>query len=144
MVLDEADRSLHDVLCVVRCLIKNGYIVPGGAACEVEIAKHLSELSVIVRGNESYCLRAFADALDIVPHTLAENAGLEPIKLITDLRTLHGQGNKYDGINVRKGMITNMLNENVVQPILVTSSVLALASECVRVIMKIDDILQTR
>lgn len=144
MVLDEADRSLHDALCVVRCLVQKRFLVPGGAACEVEVMRHLTEWAKSLHGMESYSVRAFAEALEIVPYTLAENAGLDPIQLVTDLRSKHAQGNKYDGINVRKGSITNMLEENVVQPLLVTTSAISLASECTRMILKIDDLIQAR
>jgi len=144
LVLDEADRSLHDALSVVRCLAQKRYLVAGGAASETEITQHLIEFSRTLHSMESICVRAFAEALEIVPYTLAENAGLDPIQLVTDLRARHRRGNKHDGINVRKGAITNMLEENVVQPLLVTASALDLASECTRMILKIDDVVRTR
>ncbi len=86
---------------------------------------------------ESFCVRAFAEAMEVVPYTLAENAGLNPIQIVTELRNRHAAGEKYAGINVRKGSITNMLEENIVQPLLVTSSALTLACECVRMILKV-------
>ena len=89
------------------------------------------------QGMESYCVRAFAEAMEVVPYTLAENAGLNPIQIVTELRNRHAAGEKYAGINVRKGAITNMLEENIVQPLLVTSSALTLACECVRMILKV-------
>jgi len=144
LVLDEADRSLHDALCVVRCLVHKRFLVPGGAACEIEVMQHLNEWAKTLHGMESYCVRAFAEAMEIVPYTLAENAGLDPIKMVTDLRVNHAAGKKYDGLNVRKGAITNMLEESVVQPLLVTTSALTLASECTRMILKIDDLVQVR
>jgi len=76
----------------------------------------------------------------VIPYTLAENAGLNPINIVTDLRNRHANGEKNSGINVRKGCITNILEENVVQPLLVSTSAFELASETVRMIMKIDDI----
>ena len=97
-----------------------------------------------MQGMDSYCVRAFAEALEVVPYTLSENAGLNPIQMVTELRRLHARGEKYAGINVKKGCITNMLEENVLQPLLVTTSALTLATECVRMIMKIDDIVPTR
>lgn len=86
---------------------------------------------------ESYCIRAFAEALEVIPYTLAENAGLNPIDMVTELRNRHAQGDTAAGINVRKGQITNMLEENVVQPLLVTTSAVNLACECVRMILKV-------
>lgn len=94
LVLDEADRSLHDALCVVRCLVQKRFMVPGGAACEVEVTRGLTEWSKTLLGMEAFCVRAFAEALEIIPYTLAENAGLDPIGMVTELRNRHAQGHK--------------------------------------------------
>jgi T-complex protein 1 subunit delta len=142
LVLDEADRSLHDALCVVRCLVKNRYLIVGGGAPEMEVSVRLRELSNSASGVDSYCWRAYADALEIIPYTLAENAGLSPITTVTELRNKHAQGEKHFGINVRKGRVTNIMEENVLQPLLVTQSAILLATETVRSILKIDDIVQ--
>lgn len=82
--------------------------------------------------------------MEVVPYTLAENAGLNPIATVTELRNRHQKGEKNTGINVRRGGITDMLEENVVQPLLVSTSAIELATETVRSIMKIDDIVNTR
>ncbi|CAG9460412.1 unnamed protein product [Pedinophyceae sp. YPF-701] len=144
LMLDEAERSLHDALCVVRSLCQKQAIIPGGAAPEVELTLRLSEWARTLVGMESYCVRGFAEALEVIPYTLAENAGLDPIQMVTELRKHHAEGRRYDGINVRKGCITDMMEEAVVQPLLVTSSAIGLASECVRMILKIDDIVPVR
>ncbi|WIA43373.1 hypothetical protein OEZ86_009859 [Tetradesmus obliquus] len=172
LVLEEAERSLHDALCVIRCLVQKrflitggaspevevGYqlskwsktlrkrfLITGGASPEVEVGYQLSKWSKTLRGMEAYCVRAFAEALEVVPYTLAENAGLNPIQIVTELRNLHADGNgAYYGINVKKGSVTDMREEKVVQPLLVTSSALTLATECVRMILKIDDIVPVR
>jgi T-complex protein 1 subunit delta len=86
----------------------------------------------------------YGEALELIPYTLAENAGLDPINFVTELRNKHIQGEKYTGINVRRNTIMNMLDENVVQPALVSISALTLATECVRMILKIDDIVLSR
>ncbi|XP_049790420.1 T-complex protein 1 subunit delta [Schistocerca nitens] len=143
LVLDEADRSLHDALCVVRCLVKKRALIAGGGAPEIELALRLAQYSQTITGVDAYCFRAFADALEVIPSTLAENAGLNPIATVTELRNRHAQGEMYAGINVRKGAITNILEENVVQPLLVSISAITLASETVRSILKIDDIINT-
>ncbi|XP_077993571.1 T-complex protein 1 subunit delta-like [Glandiceps talaboti] len=144
LVIEEADRSLHDALCVIRCLVKKKALIAGGGAPETEMSLRLMEFARSLTGMEGYCFRAFAEALEVVPYTLAENAGLNPISVVTELRNRHAQGEKSAGINVRKGCITNILDENVVQPLLVSTSCIELASECVRSIMKIDDIVGTR
>ena len=143
MVMDEAERSLHDALCVIRCLVKKQALIPGGGAPEIELSIRLSEQSRSMTGLKAICYRAFAEALEIIPFTLAENAGLSPIHTVTELRQRHAAGDKMAGINVRKGAVTNILEENVLQPLLVTASALTLAAETVRSILKIDDIVST-
>jgi T-complex protein 1 subunit delta len=144
LVLEEAERSLHDAQCVIRCLVQKPKMIVGGSAPEVELTHQLTAWSKSLTGMESYCVRAFAEALEVVPYTLAENAGLNPIEIVTELRNLHASGRRTAGINVRKGSITDMLEENVVQPLLITSSAISLACECVRMILKIDDIVPVR
>ncbi|VBB27747.1 unnamed protein product [Acanthocheilonema viteae] len=140
LVLEEAERSFHDALCVIRCLVKKRALLPGGGAPETEIAVQLRQLAQERPGAEQYCWRAFADALEQVPYTLAENAGLNPIATVTELRAQHANGKKNHGINVRKGYVTDIREENVLQPLLVSSSAVKQATECVRSILKIDDI----
>lgn len=144
LVLDEAERSLHDALCVVRCLVNKRFLIAGGGAPEIEVSRQLGMWAKSLTGMESYCIRAFAEALEVVPFTLAENAGLSPIHIVTELRNHHANGEVNTGINVRKGTVTNILEENVVQPLLVSTSAISLATECVRMILKIDDIVITR
>merc|ERR1711959_591915 len=144
MLLDEAERSFHDSLCATRCLVKKSFLICGGGAPEIELAIRLAEYAKTLEGQESYCVRAFSEALEIVPYTLAENAGLNPMNIVTELRNRHVNGEKFAGINVRKGAITDMHEENVLQPLLVDTSAIQLATECVRAILKIDDIVPTR
>ncbi|KAK4824691.1 hypothetical protein QYF61_017762 [Mycteria americana] len=140
LVLEEAERSIHDALCVIRCLVKKRALIAGGGAPEIELALRLNEYARTLRGMDSYCVRAYGDALEVIPSTLAENAGLNPISTVTELRNRHAQGEKTAGINVRKGGISNILEELVVQPLLVSLSALTLATETVRSILKIDDV----
>jgi T-complex protein 1 subunit delta len=145
LLLDEAERSLHDALCVVRSIVKRKAMLPGGSAPETEIAVRLNQMSSKIQGFKSYCYKAFAEALEVIPYTLAENAGLNPIQIVTELRKRHVEDNdKNAGINVKKGIISNMIEEQVVQPSLVTFSALKLATEVVRMILKIDDIVICR
>ncbi|KAJ0713830.1 putative chaperonin ATPase [Helianthus annuus] len=144
LVLDEAERSLHDALCVVRCLVNKRFLIAGGGAPEIELSRQLGAWSKVLHGMEGFCVKSFAEALEVVPYTLAENAGLNPIVIVTELRNRHAQGEINAGINVRKGQITNILEENVVQPLLVSTSAITLATECVRMILKIDDIVTVR
>jgi T-complex protein 1 subunit delta len=140
LVLEEADRSIHDALCVIRCLVKKKFLIAGGGAPEIEVAQKLTEYSFTLKGLDAYVVRAFAESLEVIPSTLAENAGLNAISVVTELRNRHKAGERTAGINVRKGCITDILEENVVQPLLVSLSALTLATETVRSILKIDDI----
>ncbi|CEH13911.1 t-complex protein 1 subunit delta [Ceraceosorus bombacis] len=139
LVLGESERSLHDALCVVRCLVKKRYLIAGGGAPEVHVSRLLAEHAQTLTGMEAYCFQAYAEALEIVPTTLAENAGLNPIAIVTELRNRHALGERTAGINVRKGQITNILEENVLQPLLVNTSAIELATETVALLLRIDD-----
>lgn len=121
LVLEESDRSLHDALCVVRCLVKKRALISGGGAPEIHVARLLMDEAQTLTGMEAYCLQAYAEALEIIPTTLAENGGLNPIAIVTELRNRHAKGEKNAGINVRKGIISNILEENVLQPLLVST-----------------------
>lgn len=143
LIIDEAERSIHDALCVIRCLVKERALIAGGGAPEIELSIRLAEHANTLTGMEQYCFRQFAEALEVVPYTLAENAGLNPIATVTELRNRHAKGEYTAGINVRKSTITDILEENVVQPLLVSISAVTLASETVRSILKIDDIINT-
>ena len=96
----------------------------------------LTQYANTLVGADAYCFKAFAEALEVIPYTLAENAGLNPISTVTELRNTHALGEVNAGINVRKGTITNILEESVVQPLLVSTSAITLASETVVSIMK--------
>nr|ANM86100.1 T-complex protein 1 subunit delta [Stygiella incarcerata] len=143
-VLDEADRSLHDALCVVRSIVKKKFLICGGGAPEMEVSKGLLTYAKTQPGLRSYCIRAFAEALEVIPYTLAENAGLSPVAIVTELRKRHAEGEKTMGINIKKGTISDMGDESVVQPLLVNLSAIRLATETVRMILKIDDIVLVR
>jgi len=144
LMLDEAERSLHDALCVIRCLVKKRFLIAGGGAPEIELSIQLSKWSKTLTGLDSTCIQAYSEAFEVIPYTLAENAGLHPIAIVTELRNRHSNGEIHTGINVKRGGITNILEENVVQPLLVSLSAIRLATETVCMILKIDDIVLTR
>mmetsp|Transcript_12858 Transcript_12858/g.14762 ORF Transcript_12858/g.14762 Transcript_12858/m.14762 type:complete len:526 (-) Transcript_12858:72-1649(-) len=139
LVLGEAERSLHDAFCVVRCLVKKKFLIVGGGAPEAELALRLEKFAKTLPGEAQFCVRAFAQALEVVPYTLSENAGLNAIEIVTELRRQHNEGKTQSGINVRSGKISDLSDENVYQPLLVSLSAIQLASETVRMILKIDD-----
>jgi len=144
LVLEEAERSLHDALCVVRALVKERRMIPGGGAPETQLSVLLTEYAETLGGAQSYCIRKFAEALEVIPYTLAENAGLNPIKVVTKLRKAHSLKESTMGIDIKKGDVADMLKAGVIQPLLVNISAINLAVEFVRMILKVDDIIQTR
>jgi T-complex protein 1 subunit delta len=144
LLLDETERSLHDALCVVRSLVKMKALIPGGGAPEMEVSQKLLTWARTIGGINAVCVEHFAEALETVPYTLAENAGLNPVEIVTQLRAAHAKGEKYAGINVKKCSITNIFDEQVVQPLLVSTSIFKMATETVRMILKIDDVVLVR
>lgn len=145
LILDEVERSLHDALCVVRCLVKKKALIAGGGAPEIEIAAQLSRASRELAGTESICWKAFADAMEVIPTTLAENAGLNSIKVVTELRHRHEMGERNAGVSIKSGGVNaNIAKENVLQPLLVSTSAIELAAETVKMILRIDDIALSR
>lgn len=143
-ILDEAERSLHDALCVIRCLVKERALIAGGGAAEIEASRTLLKEANSLSGAEQLCLAEFAKALEVIPTTLAENAGLNPIEIVTDLRNKHENGEREAGISVRRSGATNTYSEHVLQPVLVNTSAITLGAETVKSILRIDDIAVSR
>jgi T-complex protein 1 subunit delta len=126
---------------VVRGLLTKRALIIGGGAPEIHVSRLLSQYAETLKGKEAYCYQAFAEALEIIPTTLAENAGLNPIGIVTELRNRHALGDMMAGINVKKGIVSNIQDLGVVQPLLVSTSALELAAETVALLWKIDDII---
>ena len=144
-VVDEADRSLHDALCVVRNALEDGKIVAGGGAPEAELAKRLREYAVKVGGREQLAIEAFAESLETVPTTLAENAGFDPIDVLVELRSKHERaGSPWFGIDVFSGGVKDMRKLNVLEPLRVKQQVIKSASEAASMILRIDDVIASK
>jgi T-complex protein 1 subunit delta len=145
LILDETERSLHDAHCAIRSLVKKKALLAGGGAPEIEIAHSLSAQARELTGTESICWKAFAEAMEVIPTTLAENAGLNSIRVVTDLRHRHAQGQRNAGVSIKSGGVKNdIAEENVLQPLLVSTSAIELAAETVKMILRIDDIALSR
>jgi len=141
-MVDEAERAMTDALSVVSDVMENNKIVTGGGATEVEIAKGLRNYATKVGGREQLAVEAFADAVETVPKTLAENAGLEPLDIIVDLRAAHDKSDgQYRGINVFSGKIENMRDRGVLEPSIVKEQAIKSAAESAAMILRIDDII---
>ena len=144
-VVDEADRSLHDALCVVRNALEDGKIVAGGGAPEAELAKRLREYAVKVGGREQLAIEAFAESLEAVPTTLAENAGFDPIDVLVEIRSKHEKaGSPWFGIDVFTGDVKDMRKLNVLEPLRVKQQVIKSASEAAGMILRIDDVIASK
>jgi len=141
-MVDEAERAMTDALSVVSDTMENGKIVAGGGATEVEIAKGLRNYATKVGGREQLAVEAFAEAVETIPKTLAENAGLEPLDIIVDLRAAHDKSEgQYKGINVFTGRIENMREKGVLEPSIVKEQAIKSAAESAAMILRIDDII---
>ncbi len=142
LIVDEAERAIHDALSVTKDVIEDENIVGGGGAPEVETAIQLRKFATTLGGREQLAVDIFADSLDIVPTTLAENGGLDQIDILVKLRAAHQGGNKYAGIDLEKGEIEkDMMNLNVIEPTIVKKQAIKSAYESASLILRIDDII---
>ncbi|MCS7373399.1 MAG: thermosome subunit beta [archaeon GB-1845-036] len=141
-LVDEAERAIKDALYVVADVVREPRIVAGGGAPEAEVAKVLREYAVSVGGREQLAIEAFANAIEVIPRTLAENAGLDPIDILTELRALHeSQENKWYGVDVFEGKPIDMFEKNVLEPLIVKTNAISSAVEAAGLILRIDDII---
>jgi thermosome len=141
-MVDEAERGMTDALSVVSDVIETNKIVAGGGAVEVEVAKGLRNYATNVGGREQLAIEAFANAIEVIPKTLAENAGLEPIDILVDLRSAHEKPEgQYKGVNVFTGKVENMREKGVVEPLVVKEQAVKSATESASMILRIDDVI---
>jgi thermosome len=141
-VIDEIERGVHDALCVVGAAIEDGKIVYGGGAPEVEVAKRLREFAETVGGREALAINSFANAVEAIPKTLAENAGMDSIDILVELRAKHeAQDGKWFGVNVFNGKVSDMKRENVIEPLRVKTQAIKSASDAAIMILRIDDVI---
>jgi archaeal chaperonin len=144
-MVDEAERAMTDSLSVVSDVIENSQIVPGGGAIEIEIAKELRKYATKVGGREQLAVEAFADAVEVIPRTLAENAGLEPIDILVELRSTHDKADgKFTGINVFTGKLQDSVANGVIEPIVVKEQAIKSAAESAAMILRIDDVITAK
>jgi chaperonin GroEL (HSP60 family) len=141
-MVDEAERAMTDALSVVSDVIENNKIVAGGGAVEIEMAKELRKYATSVSGREQLAIENFASAIEVIPKTLAENAGLEAIDVLVELRSAHEKPEgMYKGINVFNGKVENMLDKGVVEPLVVKEQAVKSATESAAMILRIDDVI---
>ena len=140
-IVDEAERSVHDALCVVRDIVEEPKILAGGGAPEMEVSRMLRKYAETLPGREQLAVRGFAEALEAVPITLTENAGLDPIDILSELRVRHEKGEKWAGIEVLSGKVQEMTEAGVFEPLAVKKQIIKSATEAASMILKIDDVI---
>jgi len=143
-VVDEVERSLEDAISVVACAIEDGKVVTGAGSTATEISLALRDYANSVGGREQIAIEAFADAMEVVPRTLAENAGLDSIDTLIALRKEHKAGHKHAGINVYTGKIEDAWKNAVIEPIRVGRQAVASATDAAVMILRIDDVIAAK
>ncbi|QEE15431.1 thermosome subunit beta [Promethearchaeum syntrophicum] len=142
LVVDEADRSIHDALSVVKDCIEEPSIVGGGGAPELEVAKELRLYAETLQGREQLAVKVFADSLEIIPKTLAQNAGFDQIEILMKVRAAHGKGLKFAGLDLNSNeVVDDMVEADVIEPVNVKKQAIKSASECAQMILRIDDVI---
>ncbi len=139
-VVDEIERAMEDAIGGVSSALRNGRVVGGGGATEVELAQELRDYADSVGGREQLAINAFADSLEIIPRTLSENAGFDPIDTLVDLRNRHDDGEVWAGIDVTSGESQKLFDRGVVEPQQIKTQAVSSASEAAEMILRIDDV----
>ncbi len=140
-VVDEVERAVKDAVGDVISAIKVGKVVGGAGAPEIELAKQLRDYATTLSGREQLAVSAFADAMEVIPRTLAENAGLDPIDVLASLKAEHDKGKKFAGINVFTGKVMDAWKEGVIEPLKIKTQAVKSASEVAELILRIDDVI---
>ena len=140
-IVDEAERSIHDALCVVRDVVEEPKVVAGGGAPELEVSRMLKKYAETLPGREQLAVKSFAEALEVIATTLTENAGLDPIDVLSELRSRHEKGEKWAGIEVNTGKVQDMAEAGVFDPLAVKKQIIKSATEATTMLLKIDDVI---
>jgi chaperonin GroEL (HSP60 family) len=140
-VVDEVTRALTDAVGDVIASLKNGLVVGGAGAPEMEVAKGLRKFAQSLSGREQLAVEAFANAIEVIPRTLAENAGLDPIDVLTELKSAHDKKIKWAGIDVFTGKIKDSWKAGVIEPLKIKTQAVSSASEVAIMILRIDDVI---
>jgi thermosome len=143
-VLDEVERAIMDGLGDVSCALKYGLIVPGGGAVEIELARRLRNFGQSLSGREQLAVEEFANALEFIPITLAENAGIDPIDVLTELKARHDSGEINAGLDLFENKIVNVLESKIIEPSKIKSQAISSATEVATMILRIDDVIASR
>ncbi|MBX8632273.1 MAG: TCP-1/cpn60 chaperonin family protein [Thermoplasmata archaeon] len=143
-VVDEVERSIVDAISVAALAVEDGKMVVGAGATAIELSQKLRDYATSVGGREQIAIEAFADALEVIPSSLAENAGMDTIDILIDLRSSHKNGNKYHGVDVLNGKVADMLKAKVLEPIRVGRQAIQSATDAACMILRIDDVIAAK
>ncbi len=143
-VMDEIERAIEDGIGDVSCVLKTGLVVPGGGAIEMEVSKRLKQFGQTLSGRERLAVEEFAEALEFIPITLAENAGLDPIDVITELRAKHDSGDRNAGLNLFDNKVENVLEHRIIEPYNIKKQEIDSATEVANMILRIDDVIASK
>jgi thermosome, various subunits, archaeal len=142
--IDEVDRALHDALKVVGVTLEDGTLVPGGGAIEAEIAKELRKFAPTIGGREQLAIEAFANAVEVIPRTLAENAGMDPIDTLLQIRAEHEKEHLNIGVDAINGVVGDVYSKNVIEPARVKKHAIESATEVATMLLRIDDVIAAK
>jgi chaperonin GroEL (HSP60 family) len=140
-VVDEAERSVHDALMVSKDVLEKPAIVAGGGAPEAYTASRLREWTSTLSGREQLAAEKFAEALEVIPLSLAENAGMDPIDTLTELRSKQSKGSKWTGVDVRNAKVADISKLDIVEPLVVKEQIIKSATEAASMLLRIDDVI---
>ena len=140
-VVDEVKRAVEDAIGDVIAVLRTGKVVAGAGAPEIEVARQLRDFANTLSGREQLAVQAFAESIEIIPRTLAENAGLDPIDILAELKAAHEKGNKWAGVDVFSGKVINAWETGIIEPLRIKTQALKSASEAAILILRIDDVI---
>ncbi len=143
-IVDEVARGIEDALKAVAVALEDGKVVAGGGAAEIEVSLKLRDWAPSLGGREQLAAEAFASSLEIIPKTLAENAGLDPIDILVELKKAHEEGKAYTGIDVENGKIVDMKENGVLEPLRVKTQAIESATEVAVMLLRIDDVIAAK
>ncbi|RLI01388.1 thermosome subunit, partial [Candidatus Bathyarchaeota archaeon] len=143
-VVEEISRGVEDGVRVVAAALEEGKILPGAGAPEIEVSLRVKDWAPSLGGREQLAAEAFAEAMEIIPKSLAENAGIDPIDVLVELKAKHEKGEKYMGVNVETGKVMDMKKEGVLEPLKVKTQAIKSATEAAIMILRIDDIISAK
>lgn len=143
-IVDEAERALHDALMVTRDVVENPGIVAGGGAPEAELSFRLRDWAQKLSGREQLAVLEFANALDSIPLTLAENAGMDPLDVAVELKASHGRKGRWFGVDALNGKVSDMMAKSVTEPLVVKLQIIKSATEAAAAILRIDDVIAAK